>query len=111
MKLKGNYDGSVTYNVGDIVIGEDDIVYHLQKPCAAGTNPKDTRYWSRTDGVTAEIVLLIRDAVANVEAKIPNNIDDEAISLKSGDDEYLITVDASGETPDLVVSLIEEEGD
>ena len=103
--LKMNYDGSATYDVGDIVIYTDDVVYHLQKPCPAGTAPVDTRYWSRTDGVTAEMVLLIRDALGNV----PKNIDDESIVLKSGDNEYLITVDDTGDTPELAVELIEEE--
>ena len=107
--LKMNYDGSVTYDVGDIVIYTDNVVYHLQKPCAAGTPPVDTRYWSRTDGTTAEMVLLIRDAIGGLH--IPDNIDDESIVLKSGDNEYLITVDATGEVPELAVDLIEEEGD
>lgn len=39
---------------------------------------------------------------------IPNNISAEAITLKDqSDNEYLITVDASGESPELVVTLIE----
>ena len=43
--------------------------------------------------------------------KIPTNISQDAITLKgTGDNEYLITVDDSGDTPDLVVTLITEEG-
>ena len=41
---------------------------------------------------------------------IPDNINDEAITLKgSGDNEFLITVDDSGETPELSVTLIEPQ--
>lgn len=117
MKLKGTYSDLITYDVGDVVIfSDDDVVYHLQKPCTAGTKPKDTRFWNKTDERTAEIVRFIRDAVtemkAEIEDEIPDNINDEAITLKTDDGEYLITVDDSGDTPDLAVTEItEEEGE
>ena len=49
------------------------------------------------------------DMTASVEAKIPTNIDDEGITLKSGDNEYLVSIDASGDDPEVVATLIEEE--
>ena len=43
---------------------------------------------------------------------IPTNISEDAITLKgSGDNEYLITVDDSGDTPELVATLIEAASD
>jgi len=109
MKFKGAYDGSATYDVGDVVIYTDDVVYHLVYPCDAGTVPHDNRYWARLDGIMSEAVRMIRDAMGILNAKIPTNIDSESIVLKSGDDEYLISVDATGDTPELAVELIEDE--
>ena len=48
-------------------------------------------------------------AIADVAATVPTNIDDEGIVLTSGDNEYLISVDATGDTPELAVELIEDE--
>ena len=117
MKLKGAWSELTTYDVGDVVLyNQDDMVYWLQKPCAAGITPVDPLYWGRVSDSTAEMVHLISDAVgilegeiAEVEARIPTNIDSESIVLASGDNEYLITVDASGETPEVVAELIVEE--
>jgi len=53
---------------------------------------------------------VIKGLIDTVDAKVPLNISDDAIVLKDGEDnEYVITVDASGETPELVVTLIEQE--
>lgn len=112
-KLKGGFDSGTTYAVGDVVIYED-TVYWLQNPCAAGTDPKDTRYWGYLNQEASEIVIMLSDTIAELMeaiAGIPKNIDDESILLKSGDNEYLITVDDSGEDPELTVTLVEEEGD
>lgn len=42
-------------------------------------------------------------------ATIPDNINDEAITLSTDTADYLITVDDTGDTPELSVTLIEEE--
>ena len=111
MKLKGNWAEGTSYSVGDVVVYDDGIVYHLQNACDAGTPPTNTLYWGMVDQITARAVLLIMDAVADLEAKIPTNIDDEGIVLKSGDYEYLVSVDASGETPEVIAELIEDESE
>lgn len=115
MKYKGPYSPDTTYNVGDVVINADGMVCHLQKPCKAGTDPKDTRYWGTVEQQTAQVIIMLADMFAELVsevATIPKNIDDEGVVLKSGDNEYLITVDDSGDTPELAVTLIEEgEGD
>lgn len=117
-KLKGGYDNETTYAVDDVVIFEDNV-YWLQKPCAAGTKPIETLFWGKLGQEASEIALLFAgqfddlwNEVANLQtavASIPTNIDSESISLKSGDDEYLITVDATGDTPELAVEKIVEE--
>jgi len=120
--LKGYYSDNTSYNVGDVVIDTSvNGVYHLQKPCAKGTKPADNRYWGQLNQIAAEIVLLFAGQFADLwsdvadlktaVASIPTNIDDENIVLKSGDNEYLITVDDSGDDPELSVTLIEDEGE
>ena len=108
MKLKGNYNGDSSYSVGDVVLCSDGYFYYLFKPCAAGTTPTDSLYWNRLEGHLADCADMIMSMASSIEAKIPTNISDEAISLKSGDDDYIITVDASGDNPDLVVTKDEE---
>ena len=111
MKLKGNWDSGTTYDVGDVVKYTNGFVYHLLNACPAGTTPVDTRYWNQSSQTINDTVSLILDAVGMVEAKIPDNIDDDGIILKAGDDEYYVSVDASGESPEVVAELIEEEGE
>lgn len=117
MKLRGTYDSSVTYNVGDVVQFTDGKIYHLQHPALSGIPPTNTLYWGMVGQQLAEAVCLMMDIVEAFDDKlseiaetIPTNINDEAITLKgTGDAEYLVTVDDSGDTPDLAVTLIEEE--
>ena len=111
MKLKGDYNAETTYDVGDVVRYANGEIYHLQHPCKAGVPPTETLYWERVQQLTAEAVKLIMDSMDLVGATVPKNINDESIVLKSGDNEYLISVDATGDTPELAVELIEEEGD
>jgi hypothetical protein len=141
MKLKGAYDSGTTYAVGDVVYFErDNNVYHLKKLCKAGTEPVDTHFWGKADPSTTEIVRIAMDAIdiANsddvkleddltqttagkkaldahqgnvLKGMIPTNISNEAITLSTETGDYLITVDDSGETPELAVTLIEEEAE
>ena len=109
MKLKGDFDSSASYSVGDVVRFTDGVPYINIKPCT-GIVPHNTRHWQRVGQYMDEAVLLVLDGVEMLDGKIPTNINDEAIVLKgAGDNEYLITVDDSGETPELSVELIEEE--
>ena len=134
MKLKGDFNSATTYDVGDVVCYSDGNVYKLLKPAKAGTTPIDTLFWNRLSKELSECVLLVMDGVglavvkaetdvaallgtvpegktveeqiSEVDGKIPTNISSEAITLTgTGDNEYLITVDDSGETPDLDVTL------
>lgn len=107
MKLKGTWDGETTYDVGDVVAHEDGFVYYLREPCAAGIAPVDTLYWSKLEQTLAQAALFVLD----IAASIPKNVSDDAISLKTDDGEYVITVDDSGDTPELVVTAVEEEAE
>ena len=101
MKLKGNYNGDETYDIGDVAKYTDGLFYYLCKPCAAGTVCTDTLYWNRLEDPLAQCAEMIMNVT-------PTNIDDEAISLKTDDGEYVITVDDSGDTPELAVTKVEE---
>lgn len=111
MTLKGDYSAAKTYSVGDVVRWENGDIFQLLKPCDAGTAPVNTLYWGKILKPIAEVIYMVIDYVAEFAAKIPTNIDDEGIVLKGSEDaEYLVTVDDSGDTPELDVTLIEEEG-
>jgi len=111
MKLKGAYSADTSYSVGDVVTFTDGFVYRLSKPATSGTPPVNTLYWERLGqdlGVAVQLMMDAIDIAKNyadtIAATIPNNISSDAISLMDGDDEFVITVDGSGDTPELVVT-------
>lgn len=110
MKLKGDFSADTNYSVGDVVRWENGDIFQLLKPCDAGTAPVNTLYWGKILKPIADVISMVIDYVATFAAQIPKNIDDDGIVLKGAEDaEYLITVDESGETPELEVTLIEDE--
>jgi hypothetical protein len=112
MNYKGAYSGEASYSVGDVVVYTDNLPFCLQNPAVAGTTPHDKRYWARVERPMSDVVMMFHTmltALTAAAATIPTNIDDEGIVLKSGDNEYLVSVDATGETPEVVAELIEEE--
>ena len=116
MKLKGNYDSGVSYSVGDVVKNSDNVVYILQYPAPAGTDPKDTMYWGRMEQHLSDAVLLIMDALEIAQAGIEKYfLNDQTLLLKAGEGAseatYAITVDDSGDTPELAVEEVTDEGD
>ena len=111
MNYKGAYDGTETYSAGDVVIySVDGIAYEAIEAVAAGVTPHEERCWARVVQPMQDVATLLYSALGTLS--IPDNINDEAITLKTDDGEYLITVDDSGDTPDLAVTEItEEEGE
>ena len=107
MNYKGDYSAGTAYSVGDIAVYTDGVPYILHTAAAAGTTCHDVLHWRRLDEPFASVAVMLHGAVNT----IPNNISDEAITLKTDDGEYLITVDDSGDDPELAVTAIEEEGD
>lgn len=120
MKLKGNYSEGTSYNVGDIVI-YDNNVYIKHREGTAGS-PKDTHCWDLLDQNLGDAVMLMMDAIglatasagASAEAALERYfINDQTLILKAGEDDdeksYAITVDASGDTPELAVEEVVEE--
>lgn len=114
MKLKGDFSAETSYSVGDVVRWTNGDIFKLLKPCDAGTAPVNTLYWGKILDPIASVISMVIDlmnSVSDIAATVPTNIDDEGIVLKgTGDAEYLISVDDSGDTPELDVTLIEEEG-
>lgn len=118
MKYQGAYYEGNEYAVGDVVVAPDRVAYHLLKPAPAGTDPKNTMYWNRASDILNEVILMFHDMFEGMKAQlttIPTNIGESGIILKSTDEtssaEYLLTVDESGEEPEVVATLIEPESE
>ena len=90
-----------TYSKGD-------IVSHSGKLYEAKADIGTAEDWTAAhwQEITIGATLTALNAAA---ATIPDNINDEAITLSTATADYLITVDDSGETPELDVTAIEEE--
>ena len=118
MNYKGAWDSGTDYSAGDVAVFTDNVAYVAVKDPPAGTIPHDTHFWNRVGQPLQETVIMfhgafggLTDQIAGVAESIPKNIDDEGITLKTDDGEYLITVDDSGDTPELAVTEIEEEAE
>lgn len=110
MKLKGIYSADESYNIGDVVL-YDGVVYHLQKPAIPGATPKETLCWGRLNQPLAEAVMLILDGVDMARDEIEKYfLNDQTLLLKTGEGDsettYAITVDDSGDTPELAVEEV-----
>lgn len=99
MNLKGDYNPSTSYSEGDVVRFQD--AGYVAKESAQGIPPTKDSIWRRLDQDLWDVVDMILDVAAL-------NVTDESIVLKGTDGEYLITVDDSGDTPELAVEEIEE---
>lgn len=99
MTLKGDFDSGVTYAAGDVVRYQE--AGYVAKEEVTGIPPTVDRCWRRLDQDLWDVVDMILDVAVT-------NVSDDAIVLKGTDDaEYLITVDDSGEEPELSVTEIE----
>ena len=90
-----------TYAAGDIVTHSGKL-YKAKNAISPADSSWTAAHW---DEIT------VGGQLSALAAAIPDNISDDAITLAAGDDEYLITVDTTGETPELAVTLIEEEAE
>lgn len=109
MNYKGAWDSGTDYSAGDVVVFTDNVAYVAVKDPPAGTIPHDTHFWNRVDQPFQETVIMFKGMFESIANSVPTNIDDQGITLKTDDGEYLITVDDSGDTPELEVTAIEEE--
>lgn len=78
MNIKGDYKGSVSYSVGDVVRC-DGVIYVLNKPCSTGTPPTVSYYWNRMPQPLADAAELIMDAIgvatdSALDGKVANNL-------------------------------------
>lgn len=90
-----------TYSKGDIVSYSGKL-YEAKADIGTAEDWTAAHWQEITIGAT---LTALNAAVAT----IPDNINDEAITLSTATADYLITVDDSGETPELDVTAIEEE--
>ena len=99
MTLKGDYSGAVTYAVGDVVRYQD--AGYMAKEETEGVPPTVDRVWQRLDQSMWDVVDMIIDMISS-------RITEESIALKGENGDYLITVDDSGDSPELDITAIEE---
>ena len=116
MVLKGNYSADVTYSVGDVVQDSDREVYILQNPAPAGSAPKDTLYWGRLVQPLDDVVRMIMDGLDLAKDEVEKYfLNDQTLLLKTGEGEsektYAVTVDDSGDTPELAVEEVSDGGE
>jgi hypothetical protein len=112
MNYKGAWDSGTDYSAGDVVVFTDNVAYVAVKDPPAGIIPHDTMYWNRVDQPFQETVIMFKGMFESIANSVPKNIDDQGITLKTDNGEYLITVDDSGDTPDLdVTEITKEEGE
>jgi hypothetical protein len=115
MKYKGAYDSGVTYDLGDVVVFTDNVPYYMMNPAPAGTTPHDVRYWNPLPQYLGQVVMMFHDMLTGLStsAAAADSVIFDAntlvLGVDGGDDKYAITVDATGDTPDVAVALITDE--
>lgn len=110
MRLRGDYSGEENYSAGDVVRWTDGTAMMAKEP-VTGVPPTRTQEWERLPQYMWDVVSLIIDSIDISKATLDSRISDDAIALKGAGDtpkDYLITVDESGEDPDLAVTEVSE---
>ena len=110
MKLKGDYSSVTSYSKGDVVRWTDGTAM-MAKESVTGVPPTRTQEWERLPQYMWDVVTLILDSIDISKATLDSRISEDAIALKGAGDEpkdYVITVDESGDTPDLAVTEVED---
>ena len=102
------YDDTIQLPGSMVTRSKGDIVSYSGKLYEAKADIGTAEDWKAAhwQEITIGATLTALNAAA---ATIPDNINDEAITLSTATANYLITVDDSGETPELEVTAIEEE--
>lgn len=102
MTLKSSYDPNENYIEGDVVPYQG--AGYMARCPVIGIPPTVDRCWRRLDQDLWDVVDMVLDAFELVNSRIS----EDSIALKTDNGDYLITVDDSGETPELAVTEIEE---
>ena len=115
MKLKGDYNALTQYSAGDVVRWTDGTAM-MARETVTGIPPTNTASWERLPQYMWDVVTLILDSIGISidisKATLDSRITEDAIALKGAGDEpkeYVITVDESGDDPDLAVTEVTEE--
>lgn len=110
MKLKGDYNSCTSYSKGDVVRWTDGTCMEA-KESMTGIPPTDTGRWSRLPQYMWDVVTLILDSIDISKAELDSRITEDTIALKGqgGETDYLLTIDDSGDTPELDIDAVTEE--
>ena len=110
MKLKGDYSSVASYSKGDVVRWTDGTAM-MAKESVTGVPPTRTQEWERLPQYMWDVVSLILDSIDISKATLDSRISEDAIALKGAGDtpkDYLITIDESGDDPDLAVTEVDD---
>ena len=109
MKLKGDYNSGTQYSAGDVVRWTDGTAM-MAKETVTGVPPTDTGRWSRLPQYMWDVVTLILDSIDISKATLDSRISDDTIVLtgQGGTTDYLLTVDDTGDTPELDIDAVTE---
>ena len=111
MKLRGDYKPDVQYSAGDVVRWTDGTAM-MAKETVTGVPPTRTQEWERLPQYMWDVVSLILDSIDISKATLDSRITEDAIALKGAGDnpkDYVVTIDESGDDPDLAVTEVTEE--
>ena len=94
LSYKGDWTSEKTYEVGDVVVYSDGVVYYLQRPTLNGSTPHDTRCWGRLQAPLAACVLMFHEVLSEIGCVV---FDPKTLILASSTEDsskrYAITVD------------------
>jgi len=113
LSYKGDWTSEKTYEVGDVVVYSDGVVYYLQRPTLNGSTPHDTRCWGRLQAPLAACVLMFHEMLSGLSDAVNGVIFDSKTlildsSTESSTKKYAITVD---DEDGLAATEIEEDGE
>ena len=94
LSYKGDWTSEKTYEVGDVVVYSDGVVYYLQRPALSGSTPHDTKCWNRLQPALAANVLMFHDFLSDMGEVV---FDSKTLILGSSTEgsakRYAVTVD------------------
>lgn len=112
LKYKGAWNSGTSYEVGDVVVYTDGVVYHLQRPTLTGSTPHDTRCWGRLQAPLAACVLMFHDLFVTLTSAAADTAATKAVVDSMLFDSKTIMLESSTADSDKVFAItVDDDGD
>ena len=109
---KGAWTAEETYEVGDVVVYTDGVVYYLQRPTLTGATPHDTRCWGRLQASLAACVLMFHDLFVTLTSAAADTAATKAVVDSMLFDSKTIMLESSTAESDKVFAItVDDDGD